>query len=256
MQITVLGSGTSSGVPTIGCECAVCHSNNPKNKRLRSSCFIQTDSGINLLIDTSPDLRAQALQNNIKKISAVLYTHIHADHVHGIDDLRMYNAISQSPLPIYGNAETIHHLTTHFSYVFRPPSSYPSLIPTLIPHVVEDDFQVGAEKIIPIACEHGKKYITQNYRVGNVAWLTDTSGISETSLQKLQGIEVVFLDALRFTPHPTHFSLDEALATLKKINAKKSYLIHLTHDYDHDEFNKTLPENIELAYDGLTVFTR
>lgn len=252
MKITVLGSGTSSGVPIIGCSCDVCTSSNPKNKRLRSSCFFEVD-GKTLLIDTSPDLRQQALTHHIKRIDAVLYTHVHADHVHGIDELRIYNAYQNSAIPVYGDPATLAHLEKIFSYIFRPSSVYVSLVPRLEGHAVEGEFDCLGVRVIPIPCQHGPKYMTTNYRIGNAAWLTDTNGVPESSLALLKNLDVLFLDGLRLTSHPTHFSLTEAIDTAQKIGAKKTYLIHLAHDYDHDQFNPTLPSGIELAYDGLIV---
>lgn len=254
LKATVLGSGTSSGVPTVGCACKVCTSVNPKNNRLRSSCWFQVN-GKSILIDTSPDLREQALQNGILHVDAVLYTHIHADHIHGIDEMRVYNAYQQVAIPVFGDAYTINHLQKNFSYIFSPVTRYPSLIPRLEPHIVEGKFDCVGIPVQMIPCNHGEKWFTHNYRIGDVAWLTDTNGIPESSLPYLTGLKVLFLDGLRKDPHPTHFHLEQSLETAKKIAAKQTYLIHLTHDYDHDEFNKTLPDGIRLAYDGLTVET-
>lgn len=254
MKITVLGSGTSSGVPIIGCPCLVCTSTHPKNKRLRSSCLFEVD-GKTILIDTSPDLRQQALTHQIKRIDAVLYTHVHADHVHGIDELRIYNAYQNAAIPVYGDPATLTHLEMIFSYIFRPTSVYTSLVPRLEAHPIEGEFDCLGVCVTPIPCHHGAKYMTTNYRIGNAAWLTDTNGIPESSLARLKNLDVLFLDGLRLDSHPTHFSLTEAIETAQKIGAKKTYLIHLTHDYDHDVFNLTLPTGIELAYDGLIVET-
>lgn len=251
LHFTVLGSGTSSGVPIIGCSCKVCTSTNPKNKRLRSSCLIEAD-GKNLLIDTSPDLREQALRYGIKCVDAVLYTHRHADHIHGIDEMRVYNALSGKEIPVYGDISTLNHLTRNFKYIFNPSSTYPSLTPRLEAHVVSGQFDCCGVSVQMIPCHHGT-FLTANYRVGNGAWLTDTNGIPDESYELLKGLDVLFLDGLRLKPHPTHFHLEEALKVARKIGAKKTYLIHLTDDYDHDEFNKQLPAGVELAYDGLKV---
>lgn len=252
MKVTVLGSGTSSGVPIVGCDCAVCRSTNPKNKRLRASCLFQVD-GKNILIDTSPDLREQALRENIRRVDAILYTHIHADHIHGIDEMRVYNAHQEAAIPAFGDDKTMAHLTKHFAYIFRPTSVYPSLVPRLEPYAVSGLFDCLGVPVQMVPCHHGVDYMTHNYRIGKVAWLTDTNGIPEASFELLKDLDVLFLDGLRPLPNPTHFHLDESLAAAKRIGAKKTYLIHLTHDYDHDESNKSLPENIELAYDGLSV---
>lgn len=251
MKVTVLGSGTSSGVPLIGCDCRVCTSNDPKNQRLRSSCLFQVN-GKNLLIDTSPDLRMQALRENIRRVDAVLFTHIHADHIHGIDEIRLYNAYQNAAIPAFGDAWTMQHLTEHFSYIFAPTSLYPSLVPRLEAHAVTGLFDCVGVPVQMVPCQHGA-HLTHNYRIGNVAWLTDTNGISTESLALLQNLDVLFLDGLRPNPHPTHFCLEESLAAAHKIGAKKTYLIHLTHDYDHDDTNSSLPAGVELAYDGLSV---
>lgn len=252
VKLTVLGSGTSSGVPLLTCSCAVCHSSNPKNKRLRSSCLFEA-GGKKILVDTSPDLRQQALTHQVYRVDAVLYTHIHADHVHGIDELRVYNEVQKTTLPVYGNQNTIDHLVKNFGYIFKPSVKYPSLTPKLDPHVVTGLFDCVGVPVQAIDCNHGDTYITQNYRIGNIAWLTDLNGIPETSWPLLHNLDYLFIDGLRFKAHPTHFNLEKSLETALKIGAKKTYLIHLTHDYDHDVFNQTLPAGIELAYDGLTV---
>ena len=250
MKVTVLGSGTSSGVPIVGCDCSVCTSNNPKNNRLRSSCWFEV-LGKSILIDTSPDLRLQALRYKINHVDAILYTHIHADHVHGLDEMRIYNAYQKAAIPAFGDEKTMTHLSAHFSYIFSPTSLYPSLVPRLEAHAVSGRFDCVGVPVQMIPCHHGKTYMTQNYRIGNAAWLTDTNGIPDASLELLRDLDVLFLDGLRPKPHPTHFCFDESIAAAQKIGAKKTYLIHLTHDYEHDEVNKTLPDGIELAYDGL-----
>ena len=258
IKLTVLGSGTSSGVPVIGCDCKICQSEDPKNQRLRSSSLFECDDKV-ILIDTTPDLRFQALRENIKRIDAVLFTHIHADHTHGIDELRLYNAYQKSEIPAFGDKGTISHLEKTFSYIFKPSTTtpYPSLIPRLVGNPIATDkaFDFKGVQILPIPCHHGPKWMTTNYRIGNIAWLTDTSEIPEESYAKLQNLEYLFVDGLRHKPHPTHFHLEKALAAAKRIQAKKTYLIHLAHDYDHHEMNEKLPESIELAYDGLSVQT-
>lgn len=252
MKITVLGSGTSAGVPQIGCSCSVCRSSNPKNKRLRSSCFFEVN-GKNILIDTSPDLREQCLRHHITNIDAVLFTHIHADHLHGIDEMRAFSEGKPAPVPVFAEEKTIAHLNKTFPYIFNPTSLYPSIVPRLQPFSVSGLFDCSGVEVQMVPCHHGEKYMTYNYRIGNAAWLTDVNKIPESSYPLLQNLDVLFLDGLRFKPHPTHFSLDEALIEAKKIAAKKTYLIHLTHDYDHDVFNQTLPSTVELAFDGLVV---
>jgi phosphoribosyl 1,2-cyclic phosphate phosphodiesterase len=251
LKITVLGSGTSSGLPIIGCPCAVCQSDNPKNKRLRSSCLFEVD-GKNIIIDTGTDFRQQALIHNIPYVDAVLYTHDHADHVHGIDDLRPYNVWQKGPIPAFGHPSVIDRLVKKFKYIFAPMEDYPSMVPQLTPMPVEGKFEAAGIPVQMIPCRHGTQ-MTYNYRIGNAAWLTDTNGIPPESMELLKGLEVLFVDGLRLKPHPTHFHLEETLKAAQAVGAKKTYLIHLTHDYDHDLFNKSLPANVELAYDGLTI---
>lgn len=254
VKLTVLGSGTSSGVPVIGCLCDVCQSQDPKNKRLRSSCLIEVD-GKNILIDTTPDLRIQALTHNIKRIDAILYTHIHADHTHGIDEMRLYNAYQKSSIPAFGDEDTIKHLEKTFSYIFKPSTTtpYPSLVPRLEGHYVSGQFDCLGINIQMIPCHHGKKWMTSNYRIGNVAWLTDTSKIPESTYPLLKDLDYLFIDGLRYKKHPTHFCLEEAIEAAQRISAKQTYLIHLAHDYDHQIVDSKLPEGISLAYDGLCV---
>lgn len=239
-------------MPTIGCQCQVCLSTNPKNKRLRSSCFVESD-GKSILIDTSPDLRQQALTHQLPKIDAVLYTHAHADHVHGIDDLRVFNAWQKQEIPIFGDAAMMDHLIGKFGYIFKPSQGYEGFVPKLIPHAVSGQFDCVGIKVTMLPCDHGPRAQTMNYRIGNMAWLTDTSGIPSETLRLMQGLEVLFVDGLRIKPHNTHFNLEQALAAATKIGAKQTYLIHLAHDYDHDEFEKVLPQGVKLAFDGLTV---
>lgn len=249
IKVTVLGSGTSSGVPIIGCSCPVCASPHPKNKRLRSSCHIEA-GGTSLIIDTGPDFRQQALTFRIKKVDAVLYTHDHADHVHGIDDLRPYNLINGHAIPAYGHPGVMGQLTKKFPYIFDTGQNYPSFVPQLKAAPVEGDFDCVGVSVRMIPCRHGP-HMTYNYRIGDFAWLTDTNGIPPESMGKLKGLKVLFLDGLRPKPHPTHFHLEKTLEAARTIGAGQTYLIHLSHDYDHDEFNKTLPNGVELAYDGL-----
>ncbi len=252
MKITVLGSGTSTGVPIIGCRCGVCLSDNPKNKRLRSSCLVECE-GKSILIDTSPDLRQQALTHHIPRIDAVLFTHNHADHVHGIDDLRVFNAWQNQEIPIFGDHAMMEHLIDKFGYIFKPSLGYTGFVPKLVPHVVSGQFDCVGVPVTMLPCEHGPRAQTMNYRIGNMAWLTDTSGIPEATGELMQGLDVLFVDGLRIEPHNTHFNLEQALKAARQIGAKQTYLIHLAHDYDHDEFEKTLPEGVKLAFDGLTV---
>lgn len=254
MKITVLGSGTSSGVPVIGCTCKTCMSSNPKNTRLRSSCYIETED-LCFLIDTSPDLRQQALTHNIKHVDAVLFTHTHADHVHGIDELRIFNAMQHASIPVFGHQKHLENLMMMFSYIFNPSIAYPSLVPRLDANFRDDDFEFKGQKIQMVPCAHGVAGITYNYRIGNFAWLTDVNAIPPDSMRKLKGLDVLFIDGLRPTPHPTHFMLEQSLKAARDIAAKQTFLIHLAHDYDHDVDDDRLwrDHGVRLAYDGLVV---
>jgi len=251
VKVTILGSGTSSGVPYISCPCSVCISDNAKNKRWRSSSFFQI-GGKNILIDSSPDLRAQALANKIVQIDAVLYTHTHADHIHGIDDLRTFNFIQRQPIPIYGNRDTIEEIVRRFGYIFSAKAYSPGGKPQLIAQIAEGDFEISGIKVQMIPLKHGKRD-NVGYRIGNAAWLTDTNGIYEEGYEKLKGLDVLFIDALRKTPHESHNSLENALKEIERIAPKRAVLIHLTHDYDHDVDNRNLPAGVELGYDGMVV---
>lgn len=244
----ILGCATSTGVPLVGCNCKVCISDNPKNKRTRCSVFIQVNDK-NILIDTSPDLRFQALKHNIILIDAVLYTHTHADHVHGIDDLRTYNFINKMSIPCYGNELTVNNLKRNFSYIFDGSYSAGGK-PKLILTEVSEDFKIGSVNITPIDINHAD-WIILGYRIGDMAYLTDCSGIPVHSYEKLENLDLLIIDALRTKPHAAHFSVDQALEQIERINPKRAVFTHMGHELDFDELNSQLPENITPAYDGM-----
>lgn len=250
MIITFLGSGTSTGVPYIGCDCQVCSSDLPGNKRLRSSLFLSTSGG-NILIDTSTDLRQQALSYGIKKIDSVFFTHSHADHVHGIDELRSFNHIQNGRIPCYGNPGTIANIKRMFFYIFDEDTQVGGGIPRLDLLPVENAFELFDLTIQPIPVKHGKLNIL-GYRIGNVAYVTDCSELPDASLPYLEGLDILIINALRFEPHPTHFSVDQTLALIRKVKPARGILTHLGHQIDYYE-NHHLPENVELAYDGMVV---
>lgn len=248
MKVVILGCATSTGVPIVGCGCRVCKSDNPKNKRTRCSLFIQLD-GVNLLIDTSPDLRFQALRNNITFIDAVLYTHSHADHTHGIDDLRTYNFINKMSIPCYGNELTIDNLKRNFSYIFDGSYSAGGK-PKLILKKVSGDFEVGGVNISPVDIYHADWTIL-GYRIGNMAYLTDCSGIPDNSYKRLEGLDLLIIDALRKNPHKAHFSVDQAMEQVERIGPKTAVFTHMGHELDYDELSANLPDYIIPAYDGM-----
>ena len=249
MEITFLGTGTSHGVPRIGCSCSVCTSTNEKNKRLRSSIHIQSGT-TSLVIDTGPEFRLQMLAHHINHLDAVLYTHNHADHINGIDDLRVYSEIS--PLPVYGPKQVIDDLYNRFSYAIGTnpyKGGLPQLVTSLMPieGIVIKDLH-----IIPIPLIHGCREV-YGYRIGKFAYLSDCKEIPTSSIDKLQGVEVVVIDALRYKKHPTHMNLDEAVASSLLIGAKETYITHLSHNFDHDTLIRDLPSGMYPSYDGLTL---
>ena len=248
MRVIILGCATSTGVPIIGCRCSVCTSDNPKNKRTRCSLFVET-MGKKILIDTSPDLRIQAFRHDITRIDAVLYTHSHADHTHGIDELRTYNFINKMVIPCYGDPQTVSNITSNFKYIFDgsfPPGGKPKLSITS----VDGDFEINRIRIIPIELQHAD-WVILGYRIGNMAYLTDCSGIPGRSLKKLKGVEVLIIDALRYKPHPAHLSVDQAIELTEEIKPKTAVFTHMGHELDYEKLSKELPDNIEPAYDGM-----
>ena len=249
-EIVVLGCGSSAGTPVVGCECQVCTERHPRNVRTRSSCFVRQD-GVSLLIDTGPDMRQQALREDIRSIDAVLYTHPHADHLNGIDDLRAFCFRSKQAIPLYGNAFTMRNIEERFGYTLMPPTEYWER-PVLTVNPVDAPFQVKGATVIPIPVLHGQWPIL-GYRIGNMAWLTDVSSIPDESRPLLEGLEVLFLDSLRQRPHYTHMSIGQAVEEAQRIRARETWLIHMTHDVDVPQEEAALPDGIRFAYDGLRI---
>ena len=250
MKITFLGTGTSQGVPLINCHCQVCTSTDKKDQRLRSSISVETDLAT-IIIDTTPDLRQQLLRNPVSRVDAVLYTHAHADHIYGIDDLRRFNQLQKERIPVYGDATTIKRLTSTFDYAFGEGDLIPGL-PNLKANSVNGMFNVKNLAIIPVELMHGQQEIL-GFRIGKMAYCTDVSYIPEMSFKKLENLDVLILDALRDTDHPTHFSVPQAIETAKRIGAAKTYFIHMSHKIAHQAASRTLPANICFSYDGLTL---
>jgi phosphoribosyl 1,2-cyclic phosphate phosphodiesterase len=249
LKVTVLGSGTSSGVPTVGCSCEVCLSTDPRDKRLRPSILLQY-GGRNIVVDTTPDFRTQALRVGLQHLDAVVYTHGHADHILGLDDVRPFNYQQRSHIPIYASAITFDVIRRIFDYAF---SNKPQLstVPKLDVNIFEEaPFEVLGLEFEPIPLVHGNM-VVYGFRIGNIAYLTDHGDIPEASLAKLHGLDVLFLDALRHKPHPTHSSLENSIATAKRLGAKRTYFTHMCHDLPHAETEQSLPPGIFLAYDGL-----
>ena len=250
-ELTILGVGSSAGTPVVGCNCETCLSINPKNKRTRCSSLIKLNSGEHILIDTSPDLRFQSLRESISRVDAVLYTHTHADHLHGIDDLRAFCQLHKMQIPIYGKKESLDHIALKFGYALNEPKGFWEM-PVLKAMPIQDPFQLFSELVTPIPVLHGKSEI-YGYRIGNLAYLTDVSDIPESSLKLLDGLDILLLDCLRLKEHHTHINLEQSLIFANRIKATKTYLIHMTHDLEYEALKKELPEHIDVGYDGLKI---
>jgi phosphoribosyl 1,2-cyclic phosphate phosphodiesterase len=255
MRLTFLGTGTSFGVPQIGCSCAVCHSTDPRDRRTRSGAVLDV-RGTRILIDTPPELRLQLLAQGITQVDAVVYTHEHADHINGIDDLRIFSVRRPQPLPIYGPAETLERIRTSFNYIFDD-SVLPyegTSKPRLSLHPVDPGrmVSVAGVEVLPLAFHHGHLRVF-GYRFGRLAYITDVKEIPLSSHEQLRGLDVLVLNALWWRPHPTHLSIPEAVETARLLGAKRTYLTHLTHETGHADLAGKLPAGVFPAYDGLTV---
>lgn len=249
MKITFLGTGTSVGVPRIGCFCPVCASEDPKNKRLRCALHIEHE-GHSFLVDAGPDLRTQALTHGINRVDCVLFTHGHADHLHGLDDVRCYCFDRDSPLPCYADAHTIERIERVFDYAFD--DSAPSTTPQIELVEIDGPFELFGLEIEPLQVFHGRLPVLA-FRIGSFAYVTDTNRIPQESMARLRDLDVLVVDALRHKKHPTHFNLEQALAAAEKLRAKSTYLTHMAHDLEHHATNAILPTGVQLAYDGLVL---
>lgn len=259
MKVTLLGTGTSTGVPVIGCCCRVCRSKDPRDNRTRSAAYVEAGN-VGIVIDTGPDFRQQALRENISRVDAVLFSHAHFDHVAGVDDLRPFLFENSNSIPCYSHPGTAEVLRNMFGYIFAD-RTYPgvanlSLIPVDGPFNIQSrSNEDHAVRIIPIDVYHGKLPI-YGYRIGRFAYLTDTSHIPEHSYDQLKDLDVLVLDALRHEPHPTHLTIADAIGIARDIGARQTYFTHLTHTVLHAEEEERLPEGIALGYDGLTFHVR
>ena len=258
MKVTVLGSGTSSGVPFIACSCAVCTSADPHDKRLRPSIFIDLEPRTPnpepryVLVDTTPDLRQQCLANDITRVDAILFTHAHADHITGFDDVRRFGQLQKTAIPCYGDAETLADIRRMFDYAFKPPKQQGGGLPQVTLHTIEGPFALGGAQIVPVPLMHGILPVL-GFRIGSFAYLTDCNLIPDASWPLLDGVKTVILDALRRRPHTTHFNIDQALDVVARLGVERAYFTHITHDLGHAETCATLPRGVELAYDGLVI---
>ncbi|HYH00743.1 MAG TPA: MBL fold metallo-hydrolase [Terriglobales bacterium] len=250
--LIVLGSGTSMGVPTIGCDCSVCRSNDPHDRRTRPSILLKYNDRV-VLIDTSPDFREQAIRENIMQLDAVVYTHAHADHILGLDDLRPLSFHRPSgKIPLYASERTAQVIRTVFRYIFDSDYKYGGLAQVELNSIDRDAFELFGATFQPVPILHGDAEIF-GFRIGSCAYLTDFSTLPEQSYAMLENLDVVFLDALRHKPHPTHSTVDNSLRIVDRLKPKRAFFTHICHDLPHQETNATLPPNVRLAHDGLTL---
>jgi phosphoribosyl 1,2-cyclic phosphate phosphodiesterase len=252
VQVTFLGTGTSHGVPMIGCRCAVCRSDDPRDTRWRPSLLLRLADGTRILVDTSTDLRAQALAFGVDRVDAILYTHSHADHILGLDEVRRFNTLQGTPVPLYGDRRTLDDLRRAFAYAFDPDTAPGGGIPQLRPFEVGGPFCLGSVEVVPVPIRHGERTIL-GYRIGRFAYLTDCNGIPETSLPLVENLDVLVLGALRHRPHPTHFTVAEAVAAARLVGARRTLFTHMCHDLGHASTCAALPDRMALAFDGLTI---
>jgi phosphoribosyl 1,2-cyclic phosphate phosphodiesterase len=249
LELTVLGSGTSMGVPTLACHCAVCDSNDPLDKRTRPSILLSY-GGHNVIIDTTPDFRSQAMREKIDRLDAVIYTHSHADHILGLDDVRPYNLKQRALIPIYSTKLTQQTLRKQFAYIFDDTPTESSLPGIDLRTIDERPFELFGLTFTPIPANHGSQPVL-GFRFGKAAYLTDFSAVPQSSKLLLEDLDDFILDALRHRPHPTHSSVEQSLALVAELKPKRAWFTHICHDLGHAETNAHLPENVKLAYDGL-----
>jgi len=255
VKLTFLGTGTSFGVPVIGCHCAVCRSTDPRDRRTRVGAVVETKGGVRLLIDTPPELRLQLVTAGIDRVDAVLFTHEHADHTHGIDDLRAITVRRDAPLPIFGSAETLAHLAERFAYIFddsRPMPGTSKPEGQARPLAPFDRVTIGDVEVEAVPVPHGRLDVFA-YRIGPLAYVTDAKAVPEAALERLQGASVLVINALFRTEHPSHLSIPEALRIARVLGVERAYLTHLTHETLHADLEAELPRGVSPAFDGLTI---
>ncbi len=254
-SLVFLGTGTSTGVPVLGCDCPVCVSTDPRNQRTRPSVLLKLPAG-NLLIDTTPEVRLQLLRERIRRLHAIAFTHHHVDHLFGLDDARVFPKYLGGPVPIFCESSTEDSIRRVFSYAFDARTAFlpAGFLPKMVFETIEPGvpFRVLGESVLPIRLQHGRLDIL-GFRIGGLAYCTDVNRIPDESWPMLEGLDVLILDALRFEPHPTHFCLDEALAVVEKLRPGRTFFTHISHGFDHEVVESTLPPRIGLAYDGLTL---
>jgi phosphoribosyl 1,2-cyclic phosphate phosphodiesterase len=250
VTVTFLGTGTSHGVPMVGCDCATCRSTDPHDKRLRPSIYLELLNGPSVLVDTATDLRQQALTHRIGRVDAILFTHSHADHIMGLDEVRRFNVIQRGAIPAFADAETAVDVRRTFHYIFDPHAQKGGGVPQIELRTIDGPFTIGTLQVTPIPLLHGRRPIL-GFRFGAFAYLTDCNRIPEESWPLLQWLDVLVLDALRHRPHPTHFTVAEAVDVVARLGPGRAYFTHICHDLPHAATNAALPPGVELAYDGL-----
>ncbi len=251
-RVTFLGTGTSHGVPMIGCACAVCRSTDPRDTRLRSSIFVEVPGHARILVDTSPDLRQQALRHGLTGLDAIVFTHAHADHMLGLDELRRFNALSGRPIACYATPDTWARIRRTFFYVFDSATQKGGGVPEVDAHDIDGPLAIGGVRVLPIPLWHGRLPVL-GFRFGTFAYLTDCNRLDDAAWPLLEGVQTLVVDALRDRPHPTHFSVDEALGVVSRITPDRAYFTHMAHELGHAATNARLPTGVELAYDGLVL---
>lgn len=263
LRITLLGTGTSHGVPMIGCDCRTCRSTDPRDRRSRPSILIErtapeaagsatADAVRSILVDTSTDLRAQALAFDVRRVDAILFTHSHADHIFGLDEVRRFNILQKSPIAAFADARTAADLRHTFAYIFDAGTPPGGGIPQIVLSTIVGPFCLGGLEIVPVTVVHGRRPIL-GFRIGSFAYLTDCSHIPDTSWPLLAGVRTLVIDALRERPHPTHFNVSEAIAAAARIGARRTWFTHICHDLPHAETCARLPAGVQLAYDGQVI---
>ena len=248
MRLTFLGTGTSTGVPTLACRCPVCTSSDPRDKRTRPSVLLEFD-GRAVVIDTAPDFRQQALREGMERLDAVLFTHTHADHVLGLDDVRVFYFRQREPIPIYASSRSMDDIRRIFTYIFDQTYPYGG-IAKLDPHIIDGPFDLWGERLIPLPVLHGNLPVL-GFRFGKTAYVTDFSAIPDSTIPLIEGLDVLVLDALRHKPHPTHSSLEQSLDWVERLKPRRACFTHIAHELGHEATNAALPPHVRLAYDGL-----
>jgi phosphoribosyl 1,2-cyclic phosphate phosphodiesterase len=249
IELLFLGTGTSAGVPMIGCHCPVCSSVDPHDKRNRPSVLVRYN-GLSILIDTTPELRVQCLAHKVDRVDTVVYTHSHADHIMGLDDLRRFNMIKNASIDVWADQKTYADLHRCFAYAFLDPNAEPKVFrPHLVHRPIEEPFEIGGRTWTPVPLVHGR-YRVLGFRIGKLAYCTDVNQIPEESFELLRGVDTLVLDGLQPLPHPAHFNLPQAIEAAKRIGAKQTWFTHITHNMFHAQTNASLPANMQLAHDG------